>query len=391
MKAEACLASAADGHTMNKTPRSLLAFAFVGWSFVSFAIILFAPTTLKDAFKDFFLVGVAVNRPQIYGEDTRGIKLIESQFNSITPENILKWALVHPQPKVFDFAAADRYVAFGEKHRMAVIGHTLVWHRQTPNWVFEDEKGNPATRDLLLERMRDHIHTVVGRYRGRIRGWDVVNEALNEDGTMRQSPWRKIIGADYVEKAFQFAREADPKVELYYNDYSLENDAKRNGAVALIRKLLQAGIPLTAVGLQGHVTLEWPTPQQEDDTIGVFERLGVNVNITELDITVLPTVTDEPAAELTAKAESTPAFNPYPTGLPDSVQQALAKRYADLFAVFLKHSKAIRRVTFWGVTDGDSWRNSWPVRGRTDYPLLFDREGMSKPAFDMVIRLARTE
>ncbi|PYX80793.1 MAG: 1,4-beta-xylanase [Acidobacteria bacterium] len=371
---------------MNKTLRSVIAAALASWSFV-----LFAQTTLKDAFKNSFLVGAAVNRAQISGEDSRGIKLIESQFNSITPENMLKWTLVHPQPNVFDFRAADGYVEFGERHRMVVIGHTLIWHKQTPNWVFEDEKGNPVTRDLLLKRMRDHIHTVVGRYQGRIHGWDVVNEALNEDGTMRQSPWMTIIGADYVEKAFQFAHEADPKAELYYNDYSLENEAKRKGAVALLNKLMKAGIPVTAVGLQGHDTLDWPTPQQQDESIVAFEKLGVNVNITELDITVLPRVTKEPAAEPNPNAENTPALNPYPNGLPDSVQQALAKRYADLFALFLKHQKAIRRVTFWGVTDADSWRNNWPVRGRTDYPLLFDRRGVEKPAFEAVIRTAQAK
>jgi endo-1,4-beta-xylanase len=370
---------------IDKTLRFVITAALVNWSFT-----LSAQTTLKDAFKNSFLVGVAINRAQIYGEDSRGNKLIESQFNSITPENVLKWALVHPKPDVFDFAAGDRYVDFGEKHHMVVIGHTLVWHEQTPNWVFEDDKGNPVTREVLLQRMRDHIHTVVGRYQGRIHGWDVVNEALNEDGTMRQSPWMQIIGPDYVEKAFQFAHEADPKAELYYNDYALENEAKRNGAVGLLKKLLLAGIPVTAVGLQGHDTLDWPTPQQQDETIAIFEKLGVKVNITELDITVLPRATQEPTADVTANVKNTPALNPYATDLPDPVQQALAKRYADLFTVFLRHRKVIQRVTFWGVTDADSWRNNWPVRGRTDYPLLFDRNGGPKPALAAVINMVKS-
>jgi endo-1,4-beta-xylanase len=372
------------GLPMKRTLRFVITVAFVSWSFA-----FSAETTLKDAFKNSFLVGVAINLAQISGKDSRGIKLIESQFNSITPENILKWALVHPGPNLFDFAAADRYVDFGEKRHMVVIGHTLVWHEQTPNWVFEDDKGNPVSRDVLLQRMQDHIHTVVGRYRGRIHGWDVVNEVLNEDGTMRQSPWMKIIGADYVEKAFQFAHEADPKAELYYNDYALENEAKRNGAVVLLNKLLKAGIPVTAVGLQGHDTLDWPTRQLQDETIGIFEKLGVKVNITELDITVLPRAMKEPTAGVAANVENTPALNPYTTGLPDSVQQALAKRYADLFTLFLRHRKVIQRVTFWGVTDADSWRNNWPVRGRTDYPLLFDRNGASKPAFAAVINTVK--
>jgi endo-1,4-beta-xylanase len=347
-----------------------------------------AQTSLKDAFKDSFLIGAAINRAQIFGEDARGVKLLEAQFNSITPENVLKWALVHPQPGVYDFAGADRYVEFGEKHGMVVIGHTLVWHNQVPKWVFEDAKGNPVSRDVLLQRMREHIQSVVGRYKGRIHGWDVVNEALNEDGTMRESPWMKIIGPDYVEQAFKFAHQADPQAQLYYNDYSLENEAKRKGAVALIKKLQAAGIPVAAVGLQDHDNLTFPSAQQEDATIAAFEQLGIHVNITELDITVLPSATKEPTADVQASAENSPALNPFTAGLPDSVQQALAKRYGDLFAVFMKHRKSIDRVTFWGVTDAESWKNNWPARGRTDYPLLFDRNGAPKPAFNAVLRTA---
>ncbi len=348
-----------------------------------------AQTALKDAFKGSFVVGAAINRAQIYGEDTRGVNIITAQFNSITPENVLKWALVHPEPDKYDFDAPDRYVAFGEKNHMFIIGHTLVWHNQTPKWVFEDDKGNPLTRDALLKRMHDHILTVVGRYKGRIKGWDVVNEAINEDGTMRQSPWQKIIGDDYIEKAFQYAHEADPKAELYYNDYALENEPKRNGAIALIQKLKSKGIPVKAIGLQGHDNLTWPTVEQQDATITAFEKLDVKVNITELDITVLPPATKQPTAEVTAKAESSPSLNPYPNGLPDSVQQALTKRYAELFAVFVEHHDAIDRITFWGVTDADSWRNDWPAVGRTDYPLLFDRKGLPKPAFAAVVATSK--
>jgi endo-1,4-beta-xylanase len=351
----------------------------------------FAQSSLKDTFKGSFYVGAAINRAQIYGEDTRGVNIIQAHFDSITPENVLKWGLVHPKPDVYDFAASDKYVEFGEKNHMFIIGHTLIWHNQTPKWVFEDNKGNPVTRKVLLRRMRDHIHKVVGRYKGRIKGWDVVNEAVDEDGTMRQSPWMKIIGDDYIEKAFKFAHEADKKAELYYNDFSLENEPKRKGAIALIRKLKAEGVPVKAIGLQGHDRLEWPTIEQQDATITAFEQLGVKVNITELDVTVLPSATRQNTAEVTATAESNPALNPYTDGLPHSVQQALAKRYADLFAVFLKHRAAIERVTFWGVTDGDSWRNDWPAHGRTDYPLLFDRNGAAKPAFDAVIRTAKTE
>jgi endo-1,4-beta-xylanase len=290
---------------------------------------------------------------------------------------------------VYDFTAPDQYVAFGEKNGMFVIGHTLVWHSQTPRWVFQDASGNTVTRDTLLSRMRDHIHTVVGRYKGRVKGWDVVNEALNEDGTLRKSPWLTIIGEDFIAKAFQFAHEADPAAELYYNDYSVENAAKRNGAVRLISKLKADGVPVAAIGLQGHDKMDWPTPAQQDSTIAALSRLGVKVNITELDVDVLPPAVQSRTADVAVRAELDSKTNPYAAGLPDSMQQALAARYAALFEVFLKHRGVIDRVTFWGVGDGDSWLNNWPVRGRTSYPLLFDAQDNPKPAFDAVIRTAR--
>jgi endo-1,4-beta-xylanase len=266
----------------------------------------------------------------------------------------------------------------------------LVWHNQTHWWVFEDEKGNPLAREALIFRMRDHIHKVVGRYKGRIKAWDVVNEALDEDGTLRQTPWLKTIGEDYIEMAFRFAHEADQKAELYYNDYSLENVPKRKGAVELIRKLKAKGVPVYGVGLQGHDNLDWPSAEQQDETISAFKELGVKVSITELDITVLPSPTKQVTAEITATSESTADLNPYTGGLPGSLQQKLAERYAALFKVFLKHRESIDRVTFWGVTDADSWKNDWPAKGRTDYPLLFDRNGVPKPAFEAVLGVAKT-
>jgi len=215
-----------------------------------------------------------------------------------------------------------------------------------------------------------------------------VNEALNEDGTMRASMWEKIIGDDYIAKAFEYAHEADPQAQLNYNDYNLENEAKRNGALALVKKLKREGVPISTVGLQGHDSLDWPTVEQQDATIAAFAKLGVKVAITELDIDVLPHATGQQTADVTVKIAQSGALNPYAGGLPDSVQQQLANRYADLFGVFLKHRDVVNRVTFWGVTDGDSWRNDWPVKGRTSYPLLFDRAGKPKPAFYAVVRAA---
>ncbi|HKI68254.1 MAG TPA: endo-1,4-beta-xylanase [Verrucomicrobiae bacterium] len=346
-------------------------------------------TTLKDAFKNDFLIGAALNPSQFTGANAKENALVKEQFNSISPENVLKWALIHPEPNKYDFGPADRYVEFGEQNHMVIIGHTLVWHSQTPRWVFRDANGNPVDRDTLLARMRDHIFTVVGRYKGKIHGWDVVNEALNEDGTLRRSPWERIIGDDYILKAFQFAHEADPNAELYYNDYSLENKPKREGAIKLIKKLQLEGVHIAAVGLQGHYKMDWPTTRQLDDTIKAFSKLGVKVNITELDIDVLPRATRSRGADVSMRAASRANLNPYTNGLPASVQRALAKRYASLFRVFVKERKHIDRVTFWGVTDKDSWLNNWPVRGRTAYPLLFDRECQPKPAFYAVIKTAK--
>lgn len=347
-----------------------------------------AQATLKETFKDYFLIGAAINRPQIYGEDEQATEIIKTQFNTISPENVLKWGAVHSKPDQYNFDAADRYVAFGEQNKMFIIGHTLIWHNQTPDWVFKDEKGNQISREDLLKRMREHIQTVVGRYKGRIKGWDVVNEAINDDGTMRQTSWLKIIGEDYIAKAFQYAHEADPNAELYYNDYSLENEAKRKGALTLIKKLLAQGIPVKAIGLQNHDSLKFPTLQQEDQTIKDFADLGIKVNITELDVNVLPDAKGFNGADVTQSFESQDKLDPYVKGLPDEVQKELAKRYADLFGVYLKHRKDITRITFWNVTDGDSWLNNFPIRGRTNYPLLFDRSGKTKPAFDAVIQIA---
>lgn len=348
-----------------------------------------AGTPLKTAFADAFVVGAAINQNQFTGRDARGAQLVAAQYNTISPENVLKWEIVHPSRGVYNFEPGDAYVNFGVKNHMAIIGHTLVWHSQVPRWVFEDESGKPLGREALLAVMRGHIMTVVGRYKGRIKGWDVVNEALNEDGTLRQSAWYRGIGEDYLVKAFQYAHEADPAAELYYNDYSLENAPKRNGAVRLIRMLQNAGIKVTAIGSQSHVKMDWPSTAQYDSTINAFAALGVHVNVTELDVDVLPPAMRGQGADVSTRGAASPAANPWPSSLPDSVQRALAHRYADLFRVFVAHREVIDRVTFWGVGDGDSWLNDWPVRGRTSYPLLFDRSDLPKPALDSVLSTAR--
>jgi endo-1,4-beta-xylanase len=343
---------------------------------------------LKDAYESCFLVGAALNSAEFTGQDHAEVRIIQAQFNAISPENVLKWEKIHPEPGRYDFSLADQYVEFGEQNHMFIIGHNLVWHSQVPKWVFEDANGKPLGRQALLEQMRDHILKVVGRYKGRIGGWDVVNEALNEDGTLRESPWMKMIGEDYIEMAFRYAHEADPQAQLYYNDYSLENEAKRKGALELVRRLKEKGVPITGVGLEDHVSLDSPPADQIDTTIGEFGKQGVKVMITELDVDVLPWPAKNQTADVSLHAEADPKLNPYSAGLPEAVQQALSERYADLFATYAKHCGLITRVTLWGVADNDSWKNDWPIRGRTNYPLLFDRNARPKPAFAAVIRAA---
>jgi endo-1,4-beta-xylanase len=346
-----------------------------------------APGTLKDAYRDDFYIGAAINAGEIDGQNARNDAIIVSQFNSISPENALKWESIHPQREIYDFRLPDLYVDFGEKHHMYIHGHTLVWHNQTPAWVFHDDKGNLVSRDILLARLHNHIQTVVGRYKGRIRSWDVVNEALNEDGTLRQSLWYRIIGPDYIARAFEYAHEADPQALLCYNDYNLENEPKRNGAIALVRQLKSEGAPIGCVGLQDHDHLDWPTAEQEDATISAFAALGVKVAISELDVDVLPAAGHQPTADISYHAAEDPKLNPYVNGLPESVRRQLAERYSDLFRVYLRRRSQIVRVTLWGVTNDESWLNNFPVRGRTNYPLLFDRTGEPTAAFDAVLRL----
>ncbi len=350
-----------------------------------------AQPALKDVFKEDFLVGAALSVGQVTGQEPSAMALVEKHFNSITPENILKWEEVHPQPGRYNFEAPDRYVAFGEKHRMHIIGHTLVWFHQTPDWVFQDESGRPLGREALLQRMKEHIFTVVGRYRGRIHGWDVVNEAITADGLFRKCKWKEIIGEDYVLKAFEFARQADPQAELYYNEYDYEYGPKLEATIRLVKSLQARGVRVDGVGIQGHWFLDFPKIEIVEGYIQALAELKVKLMITELDVGVVPFCHfDMPKADISSfDAETQKKYNPYPNSLPEAVQLDQARRYADLFRLFRKHRDKFSRVTFWGVHDGQSWRSYWPLKGRMDYPMLFDRQYRPKPAFDAVIKVAQ--
>jgi len=350
-----------------------------------------APTALKDAYKDSFPIGVAINQSQIMEEDTNGVALIALQFNAISPENVMKWQVIHPRADKdgYDFKAADAYVAFGEKHHMLIVGHTLAWHNQTPAWVFRADDGrqlqgtNEADRQILLDRLHEHIQTVVGRYKGRVKIWDVVNEALNDSNSesdtnmlRRQSPWVRILGQEFIEKAFQWAHEADPDCILRYNDYSIENGPKRQRLVTLIKSLRAKNIPVMAIGSQTHANLIWPTAELEDEALTDIASLGLPIHITEMDVNASAAGQRNQSADITLSTQASGG------GTVSEADQKLAEQYARLFHVFLMHKKDIKLVTLWGLTD----RDSWLARGK---PLLFDGNWHPKPAFDAVIKEAK--
>jgi endo-1,4-beta-xylanase len=342
--------------------------------------------SLKKIFKNDFLVGTALNVPQIEEKENYDATLIPAQFNAITAENIMKCALIHPEWNKYNFDLADKFVAYGKKNNMFIVGHTLIWHSQLSPFV-----AGIKSSDSLLQFMTDHINTVAGRYAGKVNSWDVVNEALNEDGTLRKSIFLEKLGEDYIRKAFELAAKAAPDAELYYNDYNIEQPQKRAGAVALIKKLQASGTKIDGVGIQGHWSITGLPLQDIENSIIEFSALGLKVSFTELDITVLPNPWDLKGADVNQNFEGSPFMNPYPKSLPDSVQNKLAKCYENLFKMFIKHKDKIERVTFWGVNDGQSWLNNWPIKGRTNYPLLFDRSFRPKPALEKVVALTKNQ
>ncbi len=345
-------------------------------------------STLKEALKGKFYIGVALNENQIKGRDTTAIRIIKQHFNSIVAENCMKSMYLQPKEGVFDFSLSDQFVQFGLENNMYIIGHTLIWHAQAPEWLFKDEKGNEVSKEVLIQRMRNHIYTVVKHYKGKVKGWDVVNEAIDDNtGDYRKNKFYQIIGEEYIPLAFQFAHEADPEAELYYNDYSLTNPKKRLGAIKLIKTLQNRGLRIDAVGEQGHYGLEFPTLEEVEQTIKDFSALGIKVMITELDVSVLP-MDWSLGANVEARMKYKEKTDIYKHELPDSVYQQLHQRYLNLFKLFIKYSPVISRVTLWGLTDADSWKNDWPIFGRTDYPLLFDRKYQPKPIVYEIIKEA---
>jgi len=361
----------------------IILFAFIATSCsISTTTNAQKPTSLKDAFKDDFLIGTAMSDFQAAGRDEKALELIKQHFNSITPENLMKAERLMTGWKQYDFSLADKMVAFAQENNIKINGHTFIWHSQMP--AFMRGIRNP---DSVRAYFEDIIQTVGSRYDGKVDSWDVVNEALNEDGTLRQSTFLRALGEDYIVEAFRLAQKATPNSKLYYNDYNIEQPKKRAGAIAIIKKIQEAGVRIDGVGIQGHWHLGKVPFKDIEESIKEFSALGIKVMFTELDISVLPSPWDNTSAEVSLRATENPKMNPYVNGLPDSVSQQLAKDYEELFKLFLKYKDHISRITFWGVNDGQSWLNGWPIRGRTNYPLLFDRQYQPKAAYYSIMAL----
>ena len=345
------------------------------------------PQPLKSLKPSWLRLGVALNESQSDGRDEAALAIALRHFDQVSPENLLKWEKVHPGPDRYEFGPADRYVELGRSRGLFVVGHVLVWHQQTPAWVFAGEGGKPIDRATALARLKSHIDAVVGRYRGRIGGWDVVNEALEEDGTLRRTPWLAAIGEDYIARAFELARAADPAAELYYNDYNLWKPAKRAGALRIVAQLKAEGLRVDGIGEQAHWGIDDPPLAAIDEALGAIRAAGTKALVTELDMDVLPRDPDMWGADLAKKQKIRAATNVYPGALPAEMQQRLARRYADVFGLFLRHE--VERVTFWGVTDAHTWLDDFPIPGRVNHPLLWDRDGREKPAFAAVAEVLR--
>jgi endo-1,4-beta-xylanase len=342
--------------------------------------------TLAKATKGKFLFGVAVNSKQVNGVNPVEAELISKEFSAIVGENCMKPQPIHPEESKYNWEDADKLVAFGEKNKQVVTGHCLMWHSQIGKWFFIDADGKDVTPEVLKERMRQHISTVVGRYKGRILGWDVVNEAFEDNGKYRNSKFYQILGKDFIKYAFQFAHEADPDAELYYNDYNVETPAKCDAIIELVKELRAEGCRVDAVGTQAHWHMNSPTLEATENTFKKLKAASVKILVTEWDISILPSPYE--GANIAANFKYSNEMDPYREAVPDSVQQKWNKRMLDMFELFLKYNDVVDRVTVWGLTDNTTWLNNFPIRGRKDSPVLFDRNNQRKPVVDEMIKLA---
>ena len=327
---------------------------------------------LKDYYQNYFPIGVSVMPASLTSDET---PLIRKEFNRLTAESVMKMTPLHPTEKSYYWVDADKIVDFAQANGMKVRGHTLVWHSQTPSWILLDSVGKTVSKEVLLQRLKDYITTVVTRYKGKVYAWDVVNEAIDDDNTKtyRETPWYTICGEEYIAKAFQWAHEADPDAQLFYNDYSTESSGKRDRIYNMLKKLKDAGIPVDGIGLQGHWSIDWPSEGEIRDAITKFSSLGIKVQVTELDISVYSST-----ADFSVRKPGDDSF----TTLMELKQ---IDKYKMIFKVFRENKNVITGVTFWNISDRKSWLDNFPVANRKNYPLLFDQNLKPKKAYREVV------
>ncbi|HEY3429930.1 MAG TPA: endo-1,4-beta-xylanase [Cyclobacteriaceae bacterium] len=330
---------------------------------------------LKDYYASYFTVGAAIS-PRALQTDEKDLLL--SQFNSLTAENVMKVGPIHPEENKFNWAPADEIVSFAQANGFKMRGHTLCWHNQLPPWMFVDQKGDTVSKDVLLARLKTHITEVVTRYKGKIYAWDVVNEVISDkkDEFYRPSTWYKICGEEFIAKAFQYAHEADPNALLFYNDYNEISAVKRKKIIKLVTDLKNAGVPIHGIGLQGHWAINEPSRAQLDSTLAEFAATGFKLQITELDISVYP----KEHQRRERKAED------YDTAFTVEKETKQLEVYKMCFELFRKYKSSISSVTFWNISDRHSWLDSFPVRDRKDYPLLFDKDLKPKKVYWEVVK-----
>ncbi len=363
-------------------------------------------TTLKDAYRDYWYTGVSVNQweveadltgsnvhdvtGQVSNDQTANWDVITKNFNWVVAENCMKCEVIHPKEGVYDFTLADKFVDKAKAAGLKVLGHCLVWHSQCAPWFHYDEKGNLVSAEVLKKRLREHIYTIVNHFRGRVDAWDVVNEAFEDDGTPRKSLFYQILGADYIPLAFQYAHEADPTVELYYNDFSMNKASKVEGVCRFFGPLIRQGLPVTAIGMQGHLILEDNNYVQEyEHSINTIVATGVKTFFSELDLSVLPNPFGFSGANVSDRFAYRPEMDPYKKGLTKEQEKKIEDFWVSFYRMLLGHHQDILRVNFWCLNDANSWRNDFPIKGRTDYATLFDRQNRPKPFISKLIELVK--
>lgn len=341
--------------------------------------------SLANHFEGLFYVGAALNEDTILDLDNKSKAIVSKEFNSISPENSLKWMFVQPEYNQFNFKVADDYVKYGIENNMYVVGHALIWHSQLSEFVSSIEDKNK-----FYQVVENHINKLVSRYKNKIDAWDVVNEAFNEDGTLRESVFFNNMGKNYIQEVFKLASQADPNADLIYNDYNLYKTEKRKAILKMVQSIKSKGVKISGIGVQAHWDLNSPSIKEIEQIILDISNIGCSVSFTELDISVLPSPWELVGAEVNqnfTQFEGDKRMNPYPKDLPEFLSIKLAKRYQDIFNLFVKHKDKISRVTFWGVSDKHSWLNDWPIKGRTNYPLLFDKNYQTKQAYKSLIEI----